>query len=78
MTNLPPKLREMWTELYILFDSHFKMPNTEEAWTEYWRKAGDLYQKYHDVSHMSELINVVSSLLESNVAGTDSANYNPF
>ena len=78
MTNLPPKLREMWTELYILFDSHFKMPNTEEAWKEYWLKAMDLYHKYRDVPHMSELINVVSSLLESNVVGTDSVNYNPF
>lgn len=46
MTNVPDTIREMWADLYRLFDSHYLMPNTPDAWNAYWDKAKDIYEKY--------------------------------
>ena len=47
MTNVPNNMREMWTDLYILYDSHYNMKNTEEDWNNFWTEATKLYLKYN-------------------------------
>lgn len=48
MTNVPTNIREMWTELYKLFDRYYQIPNTPEAWTEFWKAAQALSNKYNN------------------------------
>ena len=47
MTNVPPEIRELWTDLYKLFDYHYQMANTEEAWAEFWAEVKLLLEKHH-------------------------------
>jgi len=39
MTNVPANVREMWTDLYKLFDCHYLMRNTEAEWKQFWDDA---------------------------------------
>ena len=45
MTNVPSNIREIWTDLYKLFDKHFLMQNTDDNWKSFWNDAKDLYEK---------------------------------
>lgn len=46
MTNVPEPVREMWTDLYKLFDVHYLMENSEKAWTAFWNEARNLWEKH--------------------------------
>ena len=48
MTNVPANIREMWTDLYVFFDTHYLMENTEEAWKSFWADAKTLFEKHHE------------------------------
>ena len=74
MTNCPDRIRDMWADIYRLFDAHYAMANTEEAWSEYWKQTGALYEKYHDIPFMSDFINVVTAMLGKKVSGKDDEN----
>ena len=62
MTNVPDALREVWKEVYILFDTHYKMPNTEEAWNGFWDEARKIMDR-HQGMHLTELMIAVSELI---------------
>ena len=62
MTNLPDALREMWKDVYVLYDTHYKMGNTVEAWDEYWNCVKSLTEKYADF-HLWDLILVVTDMI---------------
>lgn len=47
MTNVPTEIREIWTDLYKLFDKHFLMPNEDDAWISFWDDARVIYEKGH-------------------------------
>ena len=64
MTNVPNEIRQMWTDVYVLFDLHFKMPNTAEAWKEYWEQAEKIRQKHGGDEFLVKLIGVVTEMLE--------------
>ena len=68
MTNAPSDLREMWTDVYKLFDIHYKMQNTTEAWTEYWNHCSDLYEKHKKYQkRLIEMLNAVSGLIKDRI-----------
>ena len=46
MTNVPEPVRKMWTDLYVFFDTHYRMENTEEAWKGFWEEAEKLWDKH--------------------------------
>ena len=64
MTNVPERIREMWREVYVLFDKHFLMDaSKQESWDAFWEDAHPLVAKYQDIDSFIELIGVVSELL---------------
>lgn len=62
MTNLPDNLREMWADIYRLYDRNYNMENTKEAWNAFWEQAKAIQDKYGQVSF--RLVVVVSEMLE--------------
>ena len=63
MTNVPGNIREMWTDLYKLFDKHYLLQNTAEEWQAFWDDAEILYEKYGRNERYSEGIALVSGLI---------------
>lgn len=62
MTNVPTDLREVWTDLYKLFDKHFMMNlDDQDDWKKYWADASNIVQKWH---YMPCLIDFVSTIAE--------------
>ena len=46
MTNVPDDIRSIWTDLYKLFDIHFKMDvNSAEDWTKFWNDGSEIWEK---------------------------------
>ena len=68
MTNVPQDLRDMWKDVYVLFDSHYNMPNNAESWQAFWEKAESIRQK-HTNPHTGVLIMVVSEMIEYHMIG---------
>lgn len=65
MTNVPDSIRDMWKDLYVLFDKHYLIPNTEEAWTGFWNEAKAIVDKYKDnTKRIIEFLVVVSAMIE--------------
>lgn len=73
MTNVPNAIREMWSDVYVLFDTHYLMPNTTEAWSEYWERCADLCIKYYKSKDVIIMMSMVSELLENVVKGRQNA-----
>ena len=74
MTNVPNDIREMWSDVYILFDTHYLMPNTTEAWSEYWERCAELHVKWCNNSEtIITMMSMVSELLENVVKGRQNA-----
>ena len=71
MTNVPEELREVWKEIYVLFDSHYKMPNTAEAWDGFWAEAEGIMNRHEDM-HLLELLIAVSELIADRMRETAS------
>lgn len=62
MTNVPTDLREVWTDLYKLFDKHFLMNlDDQDDWNKYWADATSIVEKWH---YMPCLIDFVSTIAE--------------
>ena len=62
MTNVPQNLRDMWADIYRLFDANYLMPNTEESWNKFWEQAMRIKQKY-DSPHMMDLLIIVGDMI---------------
>ena len=46
MTNVPDDIRTLWTDLYKLFDVHFKMDiHSITDWNAYWADAQKIWEK---------------------------------
>ena len=64
MTNVPDNLRDLWKEIYILFDKHFMMdPSREEDWKAFWDDGKKIHQKYEQVPCVVELLATVADML---------------
>ena len=62
MTNVPNELREVWKEIYILFDTHYQMENTVDAWDGFWQEAKAIMDRHSDMQ-LLELIIAVSEMI---------------
>lgn len=68
MTNVPQKIRDAWKEIYVLFDmSYGSVDGTEEAWTAYWNKASEIYEKYKQDIDLTKIIEAVVDMLEQGI-----------
>lgn len=63
MTNVPQELRDMWADLYRLFDINYLMPNTPEAWNKFWEQAMQLKIKHKDPPHFIEIVITISDMI---------------
>ena len=66
MTNVPNEIREMWADVYRLFDVNYNMPNTADAWKKFWDQAEQLREKYGQYQ-IGALLIVVSDLIEYHI-----------
>ena len=69
MTNVPDELRQVWKEIYVLFDTHYQMPNTAEAWNKFWDEAKGIMDRHSDMQ-LLELIVVVSEMISDRMRET--------
>ena len=65
MTNVPNNLREMWADVYRLFDMNYNMKNDEESWKKFWDQATQIVEKYkHDCGYINSMISLVAYMIE--------------
>lgn len=62
MTNCPEPTRKIWTDLYKLFDIHYKMPNTDEAWKSYWDDGRKIYEQSHENPRVMDALTIISEV----------------
>ena len=60
MTNVPSGIREMWTDIYVLFDTHYNMKNTEADWNDFWSEAERLYIKHDGHPMLVKFIDAIA------------------
>jgi len=65
MTNVPQNLREMWSDIYKLFDLNYLMENNLESWNKFLEQANRIYEKYKTACpKVLDMIIIVSELIE--------------
>lgn len=69
MTNVPDELRQVWKEIYVLFDTHYQMPNTVESWNKFWDEAKEIIDRHSDMQ-LLELIIAVSEMISDRMRET--------
>ena len=67
MTNVPNELRDMWADLYRLFDAHYRMENTVEAWAVFLNHAKELWEKYDMNKRLRQMIDVVIDMIADRI-----------
>ena len=64
MTNVPDYIREMWKDVYVLFDTHYNMDtDSTDAWQEFWDEAMKINQKYIAMPCVIDLLSTVSEMI---------------
>lgn len=77
MTNVPQNLRDLWSDIYILFDRNYLMPNTQEAWDSFWKQAMQIQSKYeNECPYLFKMFDVVTTIIESRMRQEESDKYN--
>jgi len=66
MTNVPDNLREMWADLYRLFDLNYNIKNDAESWKKFWEQVEQLNDK-HKNRHFMALAIIVSDMIEDHI-----------
>jgi len=66
MTNVPQEVREMWADVYRLFDMNYNMKNDADSWKKFWDQAEQLREKYGQYQ-IGALLLVVSDLIEYHI-----------
>lgn len=66
MTNVPNDIREMWADVYRLFDVNYNMTNDAESWKKFWDQAEQLNKK-HNNYYLMALVMIVSDMIEGHM-----------
>ena len=77
MTNVPDNLREMWRDVYVLFDSHYRMENSKEAWSGFWAEAEKITKKYGEKSYLIEIISSVADIIGERITDERTLEWKP-
>ena len=67
-TNVPENLRNLWADIYRLYDINYTMKNTGEDWKKFWDHASEINTRYNCLE-AGHLITTVSEMLEDHVTG---------
>ena len=68
MTNVPQDVRDMWADVYRLFDVSYNMKNDKESWMRFWDSAIKIRDKYN-YPHIMSMILVVSDMIDYHITG---------
>ena len=63
MTNVPDPVREIWTEMYKLFDRYYKMENEVGDWKKFWDEVEELYRKHGKNVRIRDMALVVADMI---------------
>lgn len=63
MTNVPKEIRDIWTDLYKLFDRHFLITGSDEEWIAFWDEATKLRERSGNNQHLNEMIDAIADYL---------------
>lgn len=64
MTNLPDNLRDLWKQLYVLFDRHYLMDiSSEEEWKSFWDDAIQIKNRHDTVPCLVDLLATLSDMI---------------
>lgn len=70
MTNVPQDIREIWTDLYKLFDVHFKMDvHSVSDWTKFWNDGSAIWEKSGRNKYVLALINAAADYIVFHATG---------
>jgi len=64
MTNVPDDIREMWSDVYKLFDNNYKMQNKIEEWNKFWSQAESISKKHIHQTRVMDMILIVAKMIE--------------
>lgn len=67
MTNVPNELRDMWTDVYKLFDVHYLMENTPEAWELFTERAKAVWEKHGRNKRLMSMICTVIDMIDDRI-----------
>ena len=63
MTNVPKEIRDIWTDLYKLFDRYFLITGSDEEWIAFWDEATKLRERSGNNQHLNEMIDAIADYL---------------
>lgn len=64
MTNVPNEIRDMWREIYVLFDTNYKINVSNPAdWQSFWKQANAIYDKSGQNQAVLGVLNAVADLI---------------
>ena len=64
MTNVPQNLRDLWKDIYILFDKNYLMKNDKESWDSFWQQAEQITEKYGKSKYLFKMFDLVSFMID--------------
>ena len=71
MTNVPTEIRDLWSDVYKLFDINYKMPNTEMAWNKFWEQAKQINKKHGSCKRIVDMISLVADMISDRMVAED-------
>ena len=63
-TNVPDNIREMWKDVYVLFDKHFMMDaSNQDEWSAFWEEAAKINEKHLQIPCVIDLLSTVAEMI---------------
>lgn len=69
MTNVPQNIRNIWTDIYKLFDLFYLMQNTEDDWNKFWTEGKRIWENSGKSHRVMEAISLVSDVIADRMKG---------
>lgn len=72
MTNVPDRVRNLWKELYVLFDKNFLMDvSNQENWDRFWEEGVEIVKRYNEIPGIIDMLSVISTMISTMAAGRE-------
>ena len=73
MTTVPDNVREFWKQVYVLFDTHFRMDiHDADNWNKFWADAEKIYHLHeNDIPKCELLLHSVAEMICNFSEGTE-------
>lgn len=72
MTNVPDRVRNLWKDLYVLFDKNFLMDvSNQENWDRFWEEGVEIVKRYNEIPGIIDMLSVISTMISTMAAGRE-------